>query len=164
MKNKLYSTTYQITRDIDWFARCNGKLYHFASNGGHIPDCITSKRNGEMLRFLLHLSEQGVNNDCDVENIETERLWPYLTIQTGMQEFSQEAIADYRKSFQFFASLGCVSMDRLSDDFFEDNRYFAVAWPGKNKIQDKVSHDLQVEYQQLLESLPELTDEIVIVD
>lgn len=164
MNERPYLKSYQVTHDIDWFARYNGRLTHFASNGGLLPKCIRSKFNGEFLRFLLHLSELGLNRNCDVLDVEEQHLKRYLTIQTGMQEFSQEDLIEYRKSFRFFASLGCVSMDRLCDESFEDNRYFVVASPGDAILVDNLPYGLRTEYYHLVESLPELTNEIEVVE
>lgn len=98
-----YRKDYQKTHDIDWFFKYKENVYHAASNGGLLPDCVDSMKNRTVQEKL--------------EKIE------------GI--FKVEIVADKKSiydegadlsSFIEYASKGLISLDRREIE--DSNRLF----------------------------------------
>jgi len=92
-----YRTDYELTHDIDFFFKYNGKYYHAASNGQRLPKVIDSSNNR-----LLQMKIEQLPATYDV-------VW-----SPASERLSKEY--DFT-SFEFFAERGFISLDCL----FEEN-------------------------------------------
>lgn len=128
-----YRIDYQMTHDIDWFFIYQGRAYHAASNGGRLPDSISSTTNREL-------------------QVMVEELEAVFTVKfpVGIADtYGSEADLS---SFCEFAKKGFISLDRVLavDDYVSDApcQYRIIAFP--SEIQEFPN-------EQVLKILPELS-------
>ena len=128
-----YRIDYQMTHDIDWFFMYEGRAYHAASNGGLLPDFISSTENRE-LQVMVE----------DLEPVFTEKL-----VQDIIGIYGDEADLS---TFCEFARKGFISLDRvvLEDNDVSDafSQYRVIATPAEY-------HEFP--YKEVLKRLPELS-------
>lgn len=101
-----YNVSYQRTHDIDWFVRHDGKVYHFASNGGLLPDFIKCSQN----RIVQHLIAKKEDKKGIDINIHRENISDYFYIE----EIGQ--LNEFLLSFIEMARKGIISCDNVSDN------------------------------------------------
>lgn len=130
-----YSEKYQRTHDIDWFANIHGKLFHFASNGGKLPDVICDDRNALIQRRVESLNASSV--------VKTSRF-----IRSLSQDMNAEDRENYLRSFYEMASKGFISCDNISNDDFDDPHYRIIASPNNNNAPD-LPYDLMPKIEDL---------------
>ena len=111
-----YSEKYQRTHDIDWFANIHGKLFHFASNGGELPDVICDDDNALIQRRVESLN---ASNEVKISEF----------ISRQFQNMNAEDRENYLRSFYEMASKGFISCDNISNDDFENSHYRIIASP-----------------------------------
>lgn len=110
---KPYEIDYQRTHDIDWFFKYNGKYYHVASNAGSVPDFILESDNQTLQKEIRSKTNYR-------SKIVVNEQYRHLNLE----------------SFEFYASWGFVSIDRLNHNSFENQNYIVIAKPcekGVNK-------------------------------
>lgn len=144
MIQRCYYKSYQLTHDIDWFAKYKGIPLHFASNGGTIPNQIKRRPNQTLLKRIV--SEERLNIEVVINEAWMQEKENALS-EIERIYYNREAYLD---SFLYFAAKGFVSIDNaiIDDEFI----YKIVAYP-------KSKADLFKQYE-----LPCIGDELLKIE
>lgn len=129
-----YARNYQMSRDIDWFFAYGNQYYHVASNGGAIPHFLNvdEKTNIELQKEFANFPE-------NIEHVTA------ITVRDNPNGLNYSSFIDYAKK-------GLISIDKL-DDEFENQNYIVIAQP--NAINDKIFQD----FQDTFSKIPKLNNE-----
>lgn len=95
---------YMLSRDIDWFARCDSYFLHFASNGSILP---INFKHSDLRRIQQAVADAELLTDID--DVRINQVWIDRMQANGQMEGT--TIEDYTRSFKIFAAKGFYSFD-----------------------------------------------------
>ena len=120
-----FSSEYQQSHDIDWFAKIGNVYVHAMSFGGNLPNEVNERYTNTQVLLQAYrmerICEQFVFNEAYI----TERL-----AGVGMEAYNNKR-ERYLRHFKEMASRGFYSFDR---DLHEENVYHLIVRPTDNNI------------------------------
>lgn len=123
-----FSTIFQKTHDIDWFAKSGNLYIHAMSFGGLLPVNVNNRSRNDYIMWRVYTM---LRVNPELELVYNER---YLKNRIGQQSENEEDYQRKRKRylvhFREMAMRGLYSFDR---DLENESIYHLIAWP-KNFI------------------------------
>ena len=129
-----FNSEYQLSHDIDWFAKAGNKCIHAMSFGGILPNDVDDReRNTEILIEVYHTDPEYKNLVIN-EGYLSQRLG-----QADNEKIYQRKRERYLRHFIEMASRGFWSFDR---DLDQDNVYHLIVKPKENNYRMRIINKL----------------------